>query len=123
MKERKTTTKIIIRAAAEMYGESVENLTKNRVPKYVKIRSVIYEASRLATNESISQTARALEKDHTTVIHFLRKKKSPDFMAEVHALVESSLKLTQRLRDNALQWTALACYKKSTKLKWELQDG
>lgn len=123
MKSAKTRTKVILRAASILHRASIERIMTDRRAKYVRIRWTIYEASRIITKESISETARVMGKDHTTLVHFLHKNKPPQLMEEVNKLVEASLELAQQMHDNTLQWTSLACYNNDDGPVWKLQNG
>lgn len=123
MRKEKTTTKVILKAACNLHRVGPERMMTDRRAKYVRFRWAIYEASRLITNDSVMQTARVMGKDHTTVLHFLNKRKPPELMAEVEQLTQASLQLAQQMHDNTLQWTSLACYNEDDGRSWKLQNG
>lgn len=123
MQKEKTTTKVIFKTACNLRQVSPERMMTDRRAKYVRYRWAIYEASRMITNDSVSQTARVLGKDHTTVLHFLNKRKPPGLMEEAEKLAQASLELARQTHHNTLQWTALTCYNGDDGCAWKLQNG
>jgi len=119
----KTSSRVILKAASQIYNESADEILKRRTARYVRIRMAMYHASRNITKESIAHTARILGKDHTTLLHSLKKEKPEGLDAEIARLERVSLNLAQQMRDNTLQWTALTCYNNDDRRDWKLQNG
>lgn len=120
---KRTSTRVVLKAAVQVYNASLEDILKDRSLRFLRIRSVIYKTTRAITYDSIAATGRAMGKDHTTVLHWLNKDKDVDMSREVKRLSEASLEIAQRMRDNTLQWSSLTCYNKDDKSTWKLQNG
>lgn len=123
MRVTRTTTKTILKAASDLYGEPLDRIKSARSERFFEMRLVIYETCRMITNESVSQIARAMGKDHTTVLHWLKKDKSKNLSREIFELSEASLRLAQQMHDNTLQWSSLTCYNEDNEQSWKLSNG
>lgn len=119
----KTSTKVILEAASRIYGQPVDVIKAADQRLFLRIRALIYEASRRITRESVCQTSAIMDKHHSTVLYFLKKDKDVEFMLELNELIEASLFLAQRARHNTLQHAALVCYNDDGKTVWKLQHG
>lgn len=112
MQSVKTTSHVILKAACKLYLESEDDIKTSRKMRHVRIRNVIYKASRLITNESVAHTARVMGKDHTTVLHALKPSKriNAEFYEEVGDLIAAAVELAVIKRNNILQWDSSTCY-------------
>lgn len=107
-----------MKAACRLYKMDKQTLMSGRQHVKVRMRQIISFVARDVTLDSYPQIGRAMDRDHTTVLHYVkmatrRMSEEAQFATDVYRLARATQALAEEEITNILQWDPPTCYNAS----------
>lgn len=116
----------MVKAACKLFKMDKQTLMAGRQHAKVRMRQIVSFVARDTTLDSYPQIGRAMGRDHTTIIHYVkmatrRMNAEAQFATDVYRLARATQALAEEEINNILQWDPPTCY--NTSKDMHIEDG